>query len=151
MRHADTYAPHLSAPYVGYVPDETHVSRGESLPRRSVQAPYAGLVARAGLQWSGYQAVAACHCSWGYRHGVLVAACIRVYVILQRDGEYGPGRCLLLCVCRRQTFDSPGYAVSLPRLALTIPRSRAFPRVLESVLPGPVLPACSNVPFPWQR
>ena len=96
MRHADTSGRHLSAPYVGYVPGGIRVSYVESLPRRSVQAPYEGLVEQSGLRLMGCLAVAVCRYSWGYTRGVPILGGTYRFVILPRDGGYGEGLRLLL-------------------------------------------------------
>src|SRR5689334_14880963 len=84
MRRADTYGLHLVMLYVGYVPAGTRVSMVESLPRRSVLAPYEGPVEPNDLRLSGYLKVAACRCSLGCTRGVPILACTFLRVVFLR-------------------------------------------------------------------
>src|SRR6516164_7286167 len=148
MRHADTCGLHLVVPYVGYVPGEIHVSMVESPPQRSAPEPYEGPVVQSGLRVREFLRVAAYRYSLGYTCAVPLGAGRRFAVVSQRVGGYGGGLCLRLSSCRCQASDSLYYAVSLPRLGLTIALSVYTPRVFGSVYLGLLLPVCANVPFP---
>src|SRR5216683_2653932 len=86
MRHVDIYGRHPVVPYAGCVPVGIHGSMVESLPQRSVPAPYERSVALSGLRLLGYQVVAACHCSLGYTRGVPILVCTVLRVVSWRVG-----------------------------------------------------------------
>src|SRR5262249_24817474 len=120
MRHADTSGLRHVVPYVGYVPDETHVSMVESPPQRLAPEPYEGPVVLFDLRVKGFLRVAAYRISLGYTCDVPLLAGTCLAVIARRVGGYGVGLCLLPSSYRCLAFDSLYCAVSLPRLGLTI-------------------------------